>query len=202
MDKRVILFSSSSCPWCSRAKNYLLQKGIRVKEIKFYYAGQDTTRQFLSGMVSANLPIFALIINKKGRKIADSPENFAILVADLVNEINIWYKKIERINLVIDRHFHRKIDQNSFNRILRKQVDENLKYQIRHIDSQQNPLVNIADMAAGAILWKYSGKSLQFHEIIKENILVEKIISWPEIKRTTLRQNKKTHLNRCTHPSK
>jgi len=34
MDKRVILFSSSSCPWCSRAKNYLVQKGIRVKEIK------------------------------------------------------------------------------------------------------------------------------------------------------------------------
>jgi glutaredoxin 3 len=34
MDKKVILFSSSSCPWCSRAKNYLLQKGIRVKEIK------------------------------------------------------------------------------------------------------------------------------------------------------------------------
>jgi len=31
---KVILFSSSSCPWCSRAKNYLRQKGIRVKEIK------------------------------------------------------------------------------------------------------------------------------------------------------------------------
>jgi len=34
MDKKVILFSSSSCPWCSRAKNYLLQKGVKVKEIK------------------------------------------------------------------------------------------------------------------------------------------------------------------------
>lgn len=31
---KVILFSSSSCPWCNRAKNYLRQKGIRVKEIK------------------------------------------------------------------------------------------------------------------------------------------------------------------------
>jgi len=31
---RVILFSSSSCPWCSRAKNYLRQRGIKVKEIK------------------------------------------------------------------------------------------------------------------------------------------------------------------------
>lgn len=31
---RVILFSSGSCPWCSRAKSYLRQKGIRVKEIR------------------------------------------------------------------------------------------------------------------------------------------------------------------------
>lgn len=31
---KVILFSSSSCPWCSRAKNYLRQHGIRVKEIR------------------------------------------------------------------------------------------------------------------------------------------------------------------------
>jgi len=31
---RVILFSSSSCPWCARAKNYLRQNGVTVKEIK------------------------------------------------------------------------------------------------------------------------------------------------------------------------
>lgn len=34
MNKRVILFSSSSCPWCSRVKNYLREKGVPVKEIK------------------------------------------------------------------------------------------------------------------------------------------------------------------------
>lgn len=31
---RVILFSSGSCPWCSRAKSYLVQKGVRVKEVR------------------------------------------------------------------------------------------------------------------------------------------------------------------------
>jgi len=31
---RVILFSSGSCPWCSRAKNYLCQNGVRVKEVR------------------------------------------------------------------------------------------------------------------------------------------------------------------------
>lgn len=32
--KKVILFSTSSCPWCSRAKNYLHQRDIKVKEIR------------------------------------------------------------------------------------------------------------------------------------------------------------------------
>ncbi|NQS90761.1 glutathione S-transferase N-terminal domain-containing protein [Patescibacteria group bacterium] len=31
---KVILFSSGSCPWCSRAKNYLRQNGVKVKEIR------------------------------------------------------------------------------------------------------------------------------------------------------------------------
>jgi len=31
---RVILFSSGACPWCSRAKNYLRQNGVRVKEVR------------------------------------------------------------------------------------------------------------------------------------------------------------------------
>lgn len=31
---RVILFSSGSCPWCSQAKSYLRQKGVRVKEVR------------------------------------------------------------------------------------------------------------------------------------------------------------------------
>jgi len=34
MNKKAVLFSSSSCPWCSQAKNYLRQNGVRVKEIK------------------------------------------------------------------------------------------------------------------------------------------------------------------------
>ena len=32
--KKVVLFSTSSCPWCSRVKNYLRQNKVRVKEIR------------------------------------------------------------------------------------------------------------------------------------------------------------------------
>jgi len=174
----------------SRILASLRRREIRVREIKFYYAGENTKRQFLSGIVSAGFEIFTLVVDKKGRKIADTSENFALLIADLVNEINLWYK-IEKINFVVDRHFQRKTDQDKFNRYLRTEINKSLKCQIQHFDSQQNFLVNIADMAAGAVLWKYSGKDLQFYNLIKENIIIEKIVSWPEIKRKSLSRNKK-----------
>jgi len=186
----------------SRILASLRQRKIKIKELKFYYAGQRTKRQFLSGIVSSDFEIFALIVDKRGRKIADTPDNFALLVAELVNEINLWYKTKEVImTITIDRHFHRKIDQEQFNKLLRKRINSSLRYKkVFHIDSQQNALVNIADMVGGAILWKYTGKDRQFYDLIKENIITEKLVSWPEIKRKSL--NKKTHLNRCMHPSK
>lgn len=172
----------------SRILTSLRQRKIKIPEIKFYYAGQRTKRQFLSGIVSSGFEIFALIVDKKGRKIADTPDNFALLVADLVNEINLWYRT-KKVIITIDRHFHRRIDQDRFNRFLRKQIDSSLGYKISHIDSRQDALVNIADMVSGAILWKYTGKDWQFYDLIKENIITEKLVSWPEIKRRSL--NKK-----------
>jgi len=175
----------------SRIRISLRQRKIKVQEIKFYYAGQKTKRQFLSGIVSANFGIFASVVDKKGRKIADTSENFALLVADLINEINLWFR-VKKISFILDRHFYRKVDEDRFNQLLKIKVNKDLKYQIKHIDSQQNFLVNIADMAAGAILWKYNGKDLQFYDLIKENIMIEKIVSWPEIKRKNLVQKKLT----------
>lgn len=184
----------------SRILEFLRQGKTRIKEIKFYYSGQKTKRQFLSGVVSSNFEIFSLVVDKKGRRIPDTPENFALLVADLINEIHLWYR-IDKVNLVVDKHFHRKIDQIAFNQFLKEQVNKVLRYQIRHVDSQQNLVVDIADMVAGAILWKYGGKDLQFYSLIKENIIVEKIVSWPEIKRKSLAQKKKAHMNRRKRPS-
>src|SRR3989339_794632 len=163
------------------------QRKVNIKEIKFYHAGQNTKRQFLSGIASVNFKIFAIIIDKKNRKITDNPENFSMLVRDLISDIIKWYKN-GNIDFIIDRHFHRKIDQSEFNRLVTMEIKENLKYSIKDVDSQKNFLVNTADMAAGAILWKYRGKDTQFYDLIKENIVIEKVVSWPEIKRKNIKK--------------
>lgn len=169
----------------SRILNSLRQRKIRIKEIKFYHAGQNTKRQFLSGISAANFKIFALIVDKKARKIADSPDNFALLAGNLISDIIKWHKD-EKTIFVLDRHFYRKFDQDKFDSLIKKEIGGSLKYQIKHVDSQQDFLVNIADMVAGAILWKYRGKDAQFYNLIKENIVMEKLINWPEIKRKSI----------------
>lgn len=173
----------------SQTLKSLRQGKTRIKEVKFYYAGERTKRQFLSGIVSAGFEIFAAAIDKKGRKISDTPENFALLIGELINEINLWNPE-KRLEIIIDRHFCRKEDESDFNKFLKETAGENFDFNIRHADSQQNFIVNIADFAAGAILAKYNKNNFQFYNIIKESILFEKIINWPELKRKNLENSK------------
>lgn len=179
----------------------LRQLKVRIPELKFYHASKATKRKFLSAMVAAGFGIFVLVVDKKGRKIADSPEHFALLTANLLSEICLL-RPVTEINLVMDRHFTASAQLDAFNNNLQAAA-QTLKLHVRvsHVDSQQYPLVNIADMAAGSVLWKYSGKSSEFYEIIHDSIVVEKIVSWAEIKNGKFRQ-KETHLNRRERPSK
>lgn len=163
----------------------LRQRKIRIKEVKFYYAGERSKQQILSGIVLAGFGVFAIVVDKKRRRIADIPENFALLVGELINEINLWQPK-RNLTIIIDRHFHRRKDEIDFNKSLQRNITKDLTYTIQHKDSQQNSIINLADFVAGAILAKYNKNTFQFYKIIKENILLEKIVNWPELKRKSL----------------
>lgn len=171
----------------SRILKSLRQRKIRIKEVKFYYAGEQTKRQILSGIVLAGFEIFVIVVDKKRRKIPDTPENFAILVSELIDEINLWQPE-RNLKILIDKHFHRGIEERNFNKFLQKNIKGELNYSIQHIDSRQNFIINLADFVAGAVLAKYNKNNFQFYNIIKENILLEKIVNWPELKRRSLGQ--------------
>lgn len=170
----------------SRILDSLRQRRIKISEIKFYSSGQTTKRQFLSGMAAVDLKIFALIVDKKNRIIADTPENFSLLVSNLILDVINWHKGKE-ISFVLDRHFCKKSDQNEFDNFIKAGINKSFKLKIKHVDSKQEFLVNTADMAAGSILYKYRGKDSQFYDLIKENIAIEKLLNWPEIKRQSLK---------------
>lgn len=168
------------------ARKYLKNAKKRLSEIKFYRAGLRTKKRFLKELASQDISIFTLIVEKHRQKIEDSPDNFAILCWLLLEECLIFYKNQIK-EVVFDRHFHRLQDQVRFNRILAKLLGKKLPF--KHVDSQQDPRVNTADMVAGSVLHFSTGKNKSFYKIIRKKVISEKRINWKEAKRKFL--NKK-----------
>ncbi len=180
-----------------KVREKLGEKGKNITEIKFYRTGERTKRLFLKELIQQDISLFILVVKKGNQKIADNPENFALLCGLLLKETQTFYKnRIKEI--IFDRHFFRKHDQKLFNTYLKQIID--LKIDIKHLDSQQNPEINAADMVAGSVLWKMTNKNREFYLLIKDSIISEKIIGWKEAKRKFLQ--KKGSLNRRKRPSK
>ena len=151
-----------------------------VGEIKFYTLGNKTKTLFLEKIANENFDIFILTIEKMGRAIPDTPQHFAVICGFLLENVLSFYQKVEKI--IFDRHFHKSEDIKEFNQALENFLDKDLP-KINHVDSKKDKNVNIADMVAGAVLAKETGKNKSFYEIFKNRIINESRLNWPEVKR-------------------
>ena len=164
-----------------RKKIKFLKKEKEISEIKFYRAGEHTKFFYLKMMVEKEIDIFVLIVEKDKIKIIDNPNNFAILNYLLIQECLTFYGSGQSIKeIIFDKHFSRKKDQEEFNKLLLKFLDES--FIIKHWDSKDNLEINAADMVAGSLLWKYTKNDARFYDIVKKRIISEKFLNWKQIK--------------------
>ncbi|MEK7533926.1 MAG: DUF3800 domain-containing protein [Patescibacteria group bacterium] len=164
-----------------------IQRKTKLKkktgELKFYTAGDKTKQLFFERIAKEEIDIFILPIDKMGRKIPDNYENYAILCWFLLEDVFDFYKEVGQI--IFDRHFSKLQDINSFNRRLEDLLQRALK--IAHVDSKKDKKVNVADMIAGAVLAKETGKEQGFYKLMKNNIVNERRLNWPSAKRRLFR---------------
>ena len=90
---------------------------------------------------------------------------------------------------VFDRHFHKVTDRERFDRLITDLLK--IEVNIKHLDSIENTEINTADMVAGSVLWKYTGRDDKFYKVIKSRIIVEKMVNWKEAKRIFVDKIKK-----------
>lgn len=177
----------------------LPKKAIKLKsgEVKFYNSGENTKKKYLITLSKLDIQIFALILEKHSQKIPDTPENFAAICSLILHDCLNYYQD-SSISIIFDRHFHKNSDREKFDEIIKKLTGKNIN--ISHVDSLREPAVNTADMVAGSLLWKQTGKDDQFYKIIKAKIAEEKMVNWKEAKRWFVKQKlARTGVN--THPN-
>ena len=170
----------------------------RSGEIKFYTSGIKTKTSFFEKLTRENIGIFVLVTNKQGRKIVDSPQNFAVLCWLLIESIINFYPDLKV--LVFDRHFYKQSDQNLFSESIYKLVQRG-NLQIYHVNSQEDIRVNAADMIAGAVLASETGKGDDYYRVFKGKIISETRINWSEAKNRLITQSKNlARTGASTHP--
>lgn len=177
------------------ARHQLENKNI--SEIKFYRCGDKTRIKFLKILAKQDLEIFVLCVEKEGRSVADTPENFAVLCWLLLEECQLFHR--EKISeVVFDRHFHRLKDRGNFDRTLCQLLNRKDLIFV-HEDSQKIPQINTADMVAGSYLWFKKGKTDKFYKIIKNKVISEKTVTWRQI-RTRFWNKKLNRTGARAHP--
>ena len=166
-----------------KVKTRLPVKGKRRKErtlaeIKFSTTGDKTRKAVLDAIVREKIEIFLIVIVTEGRKIVDNPENYALLVTQLLSMVK--KKNIELKHVIIDRHFSWIHQREKFNQLVQKKLKMDLF--IEHLDSQQNTVISLADFVAGGVREDYVKGKNQWEGIIRHKIISKKEISWRKLK--------------------
>ena len=151
----------------------------RLGEIKFSSASDRMRRNVLVALAERpDIDVMLLIIDKQGRGVPDTPENYALAVAGLLQASCL---ELSQLHLVVDKHFNRLSKRTAFDRHLRELVGCELG--IEHVDSQQDTRVQLADFVAGATLRWYVFGDDTCKVLFEDRIVAEQTVIWREIKK-------------------
>ncbi len=151
------------------------KKEKKIPEFKFHYVGDITRRKVLEEIVLKDVRFYTLVVDKMGRKIADTPENYGKLIKALVVS---FIKQEKPKDIYIDEHFGSKSDSDRLQSIL-DSIDEQLKF--HQVDSITDSRIDLADFIAGATLRKFRANDDAFYKIISSKIIWEKMKMWNKL---------------------
>ncbi len=129
-------------------------------------------------MAETEIDIYLFIVDKDTDFVQDTPENYALMLLPLVQEILIHYPDA---SFAFDRHFTRYAQQDRVKSVLDNLVHQRLDFEQQ--DSQKTAGIQVADFVAGATLAKYQREEDKYLELVRERIVIERWSRWGEIKK-------------------
>jgi len=147
-------------------------------EFKWSNASLRFRQDVLLRLAAAEVEAFGLTIHKAHRRIDDVPENYAVLVVELLSAV--WAKH-PNIALKIDRRYTAPGQIAVLDTQIYRHWPPPGVLSIEHVDSQRSPLVQLADFVAGGL---YAGAKTGANalEVVRGRISADWHGSWPEIK--------------------
>ncbi|TAH49016.1 MAG: DUF3800 domain-containing protein [Chloroflexota bacterium] len=149
-------------------------------EFKFRNADDYDRRSILEALIDAKVRFGILIVDKAKQAIEDTPENYAVVIAETIVMAQDYYRSAN-LEIIVDGHFSSHADRQRFLALLVDGLD--LEVQPQFADSKVTPLVQLADFVAGAFYSKFGvRRNAEYVEQIESQLIAETRITWRELK--------------------
>ncbi len=155
-----------------QVRSWLQQRGKKyrnVGELRFHTAEDETRLKLIRRLARTDIDIYLLVVEKDSPLIEDTPENYALMLLPLVQEI---LERFPEATFAFDKHFSKLLHQEQVRNVLETRTNRKLYFE--QADSQNNSGIQIADFVAGAALARYQREEEKYLEILRDRIVVER----------------------------
>lgn len=156
------------------------RKGKIGKELKFSTSSSRVKNFFVKRLEAEKLYCFVFVVDKLGKKIEDSPENYGVVINWVLRE---GFSMLGWEKVVIDRKFDKEKDQKKLLSVIKSTMKTNMS-KVLFGDSINEDGIKLSDFVAG-----FYG---QFYNLEKplpkplKNIVSEGRVSWNLLKQKTV----------------
>ena len=153
-------------------------KRLKTQEAKWWKSPDGTRQRVLTALALREVRIYWLAVDKEGKAVQDTPENYGLMLSELVRECLAYYPDLA---LMTDVHFSNPAQRETFNQIVLSRTK--LTRQPTHLESQQDSIIQLADFVAGAVRQQFTGTK-KWAELIEGKVVVGKVVKWRELAKT------------------
>lgn len=174
-----------------KTRRRVLKKKLKsLAEIKFYNSDERTRRFILSEIAKQDIKICALVLDKEGRKIKDTPVNYGTVVGAAIAEFLLLHPSL---NLTIDKRYTFPKEYAKFMQVSEKIIyklipkDRNVFIKFEPpMDSMKEKLLQLTDFVVGALNFKYNQNDSHYVDLVRNKIVREKITKWSQLKKEAI----------------
>ena len=163
-------------------RRYIKRKKTRrrIEEFKFHNVEEVDRRRVIEAIGRATLDIVTLTIDKGEQQIPDTPENYGLLLAEVIEMCRAYYLD-QNMTITLDRHFSQSSRQNLLVSILQDRLD--LLSAPRFADSHTDSLVQLADFVAVAIHRAHRHGDSSLADLVNQQVIESRVVRWKDLKR-------------------
>jgi len=161
-----------------RSGKRLQQRSRVTSEFKWRNTSDKFRANVLRQLAETEVNLFALTIHKESRQIADTPENYATLTCAL---LDLLWHEYPNVALSLDKHFTSPSQIAVVDTFIHRRWPQHGILTISHVDSELNPIVQMADFVAGAV-YAWQKEQNEAYRVIEDKISVAAIEHWSQVK--------------------